>query len=57
MTDTIEAGRFIWTRMSVDETADRVWNAAHSGVKAITLTTADVLYSATYSCDITEKEE
>lgn len=54
VTDTLDASRFVWERMSADETADRIWNATHSGIKAITLTTADVLYSATYSCDITD---
>lgn len=52
VTDGIDASRFVWTRQSSDETADRVWNAAHTGVKEITLTTADVLYSANYSCDL-----
>lgn len=56
VTDTLDASRFVWTRMSADETADRIWNAAHAGVKTITLTIADVLYSATYSCDITGDE-
>lgn len=52
VTDSIDASRFVWTRQSSDETADRVWHAAHTGVKEITLTTADVLYSANYSCDL-----
>ena len=54
VTDGIDASRFVWTRQSSDETADRVWNAAHTGVKEITLTTADVLYSANYFCDLLE---
>ena len=52
VTDQIIAGRFRWTRASADETADRVWNDAHIGVKQIALTTADVFFSATYSCNI-----
>lgn len=52
VTDSIDASRLIWTRQSSDETADRVWNAAHAGMKSISLTTADVLYSANYSCDL-----
>ena len=54
LTDSIDAGRFIWTRQSNDMTADRVWAAEHAGVKTIMLTTADVYYSATYSCQITD---
>lgn len=52
VTDSIDASRFSWTRQSNDETADRMWTAAHTGVKSIALTTADVLYSANYSCDL-----
>lgn len=52
VTESIDVGRLIWTRQSSDETADRVWNAAHVGIKSISLTTADVLYSANYSRDL-----
>ena len=55
VTDTITPSRFVWSRQSNDETADRVWAAAHTGVKEITLTTTDVLFSATYSCDIMDE--
>ena len=55
ITDSIDAGRFHWTRQSNDATGDRVWGAAHTGVKEIHLTTADVLFSATYSCEITDE--
>ena len=52
VTDLIDASRFQWKRQSSDETGDRVWNAAHIGVKQIYLTTADVHYSANYSCEV-----
>ena len=52
VTDTIPAERFAWSRISSDETADRLWNAAHIGVKSIQLTVLDVQYSATYQCDL-----
>jgi phage minor structural protein len=52
VTDTIPAERFAWSRISSDETADRLWNAAHTGVKSIQLTVLDVQYSATYQCDL-----
>lgn len=55
VTESISANRFAWKRQSADTTADRVWDAAHQGMKNITLTTMDVLYSATYSCEILEK--
>lgn len=57
VTDDIPASRFQWKRKSADETADNIWNAAHTGMKSITLTTRDVLYSATYDCELTEEEE
>ena len=57
VTDTLDASRFRWKRVSSDPTADELWNAAHAGMKAITLTVRDVLYSATYSCELTDKED
>lgn len=56
ITESLAASRFRWSRMSQDDTGDRVWNAAHAGVKELVLTTADVLYSATYSCELTEDD-
>lgn len=55
VTDQIAASRFRWTRSSADGTADRLWNDAHADVKQITLTTADVFFSATYSCEISNE--
>lgn len=39
VTNDIPASRFQWKRKSADETADNIWNAAHTGMKSITLTT------------------
>lgn len=55
VTGSIDASRFHWTRSSQDETSDKQWNAVHTGMKQITLTTQDVLYSATYSCEIKDE--
>lgn len=55
VTDSLPASRFAWTRQSTDETADRLWNAEHAGVKQISLTTAEILYSATYSCSLLDE--
>lgn len=55
VTETMPAARFRWTRVSADSTADRLWNAAHIGMKSITLTVRDVQYSATYSCELTDE--
>ena len=52
VTDNLPAARFQWKRKSADSTADAIWNAAHTGTKSITLTTRDVLYSATYDCEL-----
>ena len=54
ITATLPASCFAWKRSSQDATADRIWNASHIGVKEITLTKADVLFSATYSCEISD---
>ena len=55
VTDTIEASRFHWKRKSADSTADALWDNVHSGMKSITLTTRDVLYSATYDCELSDE--
>ena len=56
VTADIPAARFQWKRKSADSTADAIWDNAHKGVKSITLTTRDVLYSATYDCELLEEE-
>ena len=52
VTADIPGTRFRWKRVSSDSTADGLWNAAHTGVKSITLTVQDILYSATYTCEL-----
>ena len=52
VTDALPASRFQWKRKSADDTADAIWNAAHTGMKSILLTTRDVLFSATYDCEL-----
>lgn len=56
VTDSIDASRFIWKRVSQDTTADAIWNKNHSGIKRFTITAQDVWYSATYTCDINAAE-
>ena len=57
MTDSLPTSRFQLKRKSADDTADAIWNNAHKGMKSITLTTRDVLYSATYDCELLKEEE
>lgn len=57
VTEDIDASRFAWTRVSSDSAADTLWNREHKGMKQITLTKADVYYSATYSCELSEQGE
>jgi hypothetical protein len=53
VTDTIDASRFKWTRISDDPVADEAWNSAHStGTKSITVTSDDVHVRATFRVDI-----
>ena len=56
VTADIPAARFQWKRKSADSTADAFWNNAHTGMKSILLTTRDVLYSATYDCELVKEE-
>lgn len=52
VTDKVAASRFIWTRESADFTADSIWAEAHTGIKSVLVTTADVLHQASFQCDI-----
>ena len=52
VTESLPASRFQWKRKSADSTADALWNVSHTGMKSILLTTRDVLYSATYDCEL-----
>ncbi len=57
VTDDFPAAQFAWRRVTADATADALWDAAHRGVKSITLSVRDVWYSATYTCDLLEQAE
>ena len=53
ITDTLDANQFIWTRVSEDPEADKVWNEQHfGGAKAVVITSADVKVRATFCCDL-----
>jgi hypothetical protein len=54
VTDTIDASKFTWTRISSDSSGDASWNSAHSsGTKSITITPSDVNIRAVFQCEIT----
>lgn len=55
VTNDIAASRFHWKRTSADATADALWDSAHVGVKQFQLTNADVFFSATYTCEISDE--
>lgn len=53
ITDSLDPSQFVWTRVSEDTEADKLWNAAHfGGTKQITITTEDVKVRATFFCDL-----
>ena len=53
ITDTLDANQFIWTRVSEDTEADKVWNEQHfGGAKSVVITDADVKVRATFYCDL-----
>lgn len=53
VTDTIDANRFRWTRISNDTAGDSGWNTSHfSGTKEVTITSEDVRVRATFNCEI-----
>ena len=56
-TGEIPAARFFWRRSGDDPDADAIWNAAHRGVKSVTVSGGDVRYNAVYSCDVLDTVE
>ena len=53
ITDTLDDNQFIWTRVSDDAEADKLWNDAHfGGTKSIEITSDDVKVRATFFCDL-----
>ena len=53
ITDTLDYNQFIWTRVSDDTEADKLWNSAHfGGTKSIEITSDDVKVRATFFCDL-----
>ena len=53
VTDEYVENAFQWTRDSGDTEADAVWNTAHAGKKAITLTEADLNGDIKLTCTLT----
>ena len=56
-TGEIAAACFRWRRSGDDPDADAVWNAAHAGLKTVTVSGGDVRYNAVYSCDVLDTVE
>lgn len=55
VTDTLDPNQFIWTRVSDDPEADKLWNDAHfGGSKSVEITPEDVKVRATFFCDLIE---
>ena len=53
ITDTLDDNQFIWTRVSDDAEADKLWNDAHfGGTKSIEIDSDDVQVRATFFCDL-----
>lgn len=53
VTDTLDDNQFIWTRVSSDAEADRIWNMDHfGGTKEVEITNEDVNVRATFYCDL-----
>lgn len=52
VTDEFDDSLFRWTRQSADPAGDAAWNAAHVGMKSVTLTRATDGVTATYQLDV-----
>ena len=58
ITDKYSPECFVWKRKSFDSSSDIYWNEQHSdGTKKITITRADVMYGANFSCTFTYNGE
>lgn len=57
VTDEFDKSCFNWKRTSNDSFSDEQWNQQHKGMKSITLSNVDVLYSATYDCELVSGED
>ena len=53
ITDTLPASAFNWHRNSGNTTADAAWDATHTGMKTITVSTEDVTDNASFFCEVT----
>lgn len=55
VTDTINASKFLWTRVSEDKEGDYIWNQKYfGGAKEVAITSEDVNVRATFNCVILE---
>lgn len=55
ITNTIDANKFRWTRVSNDAEGDIAWNTSHfGGSKQVQITKDDVKVRATFNCEILE---
>lgn len=58
VTENYDSECFIWKRTSFDSSSDTYWNEQHSeGTKKISITRADVMYGANFSCTFTYNGE
>ena len=53
ITASLPASAFNWHRNSGNATADAEWDAAHTGMKTITVSTEDVTDNASFFCEVT----
>ena len=53
VTDEYAATAFNWTRITGDESADASWNAAHSGMKSITVSANELTEDIQIQCTLT----
>lgn len=55
VTDSLPASKFKWTRTSLEEQEDDLWNTTYGqGVKEVVITKNDVYKRATFSCEISK---
>lgn len=53
ITNTLSASSFAWRRKSMDTAGDNDWDDAHTGMKTVTITSADLDDQAMFSCEVT----
>lgn len=52
ITDSIDAGKFYWVRISDNPAADTIWNNEHKWMKEVEVPYAQIVNGCTFECNV-----